>query len=665
MKRILNCMLLVTIIFFYVCSILVFYEEKSSNFLADKEKISLSSKYEYGVEEMISRIKQASLEADTDIVFLFYPKEKKEIILFTTGNDSDFLGFGNNVEIDQNIAYSTAPGSKTDEYSWEKIVYPNLFYNYTVYPLNAISNAQLNHAICLTDPSKITVLSEKLNDKFIQIKAEGHFSQKSNNLHIIFLCGLTVLMFLIFFSMIYYQLSESKKSAIKILDGYSFKDFLIDENSSFLLVYSIQYLIVFLLSILFVSVFSGFDLFIMYLRNYGKLILIFSFLTPVLFLLTCLYICFIKPLHAIKGKNGRRILIVLTCFVKYCVLSLIIITLSSNIILFKEYRDEYSIYNNISKNLHDYYCLSIRDVKINEEDYVNFYKRVNKRFNAIMMTAHYCMNPDDEGNIYQWFIYVNDNYMNINPIESINGDIIEFSKLPQNKRTILVPEGKKPEEKIIAEVYSRKLKIEINELNIEYYKDNQKFFIISSMATTKYPGYIKSPIVIIHNLNDNVTGAISTKELIFQAHTSDFNSEIMPYLQEYGIEFSTASSVSAGDDILEVLNQKLIEMLVVFTSNIFLILILFITIMYETWIYFENNRKLFVLKKIEGFSFINIHKTQIVCKTLLSAILIFFTCSTHSNFIVPLVMIFMDYIIFYGKLESKTVKYSAQILKGE
>ena len=197
--------------------------------------------------------------------------------------------------------------------------------------------------------------------------------------------------------------------------------------------------------------------------------------------------------------------------------------------------------------------------------------------------------------------------MNINPIESINGDIIEFSKLPQNKRTILVPEGKKPEEKIIAKVYSRKLKIEINELNIEYYKDNQKFFIISSMATTKYPGYIKSPIVIIHNLNDNVTGAISTKELIFQAHTSDFNSEIMPYLQEYGIEFSTASSVSAGDDILEVLNQKLIEMLVVFTSNIFLILILFITIMYETWIYFENNRKLFVLKKIEGFSFINIH----------------------------------------------------------
>lgn len=665
MKRILNCMMLITILFFYLCSILVFYEEKSSNFLVEKEKISLSSKYEYGIEEIISRINQSCLEADTDIVFMYYPKEKKEIILFTTGNDSDFFGFGNKTEMVTNTAYSTNIVDKSDDYSWRKIVYPNMFYNYTVYPLNDITNAQFNHAICLTDPSKVVVLSEKLNDEFIQIRDEGHYSQKSNSLYIAFLCGITVLMFLMFFSMIYYQLSESKKIAIKILDGYSIKDFIVDECKSFLMFYFIQYIIVFFLSGSVISFFSGFNLFIMYLRNYGKLIMIVSFLIPILFLLTCLYICFIKPLYAIKGKNEIRVLTTLTCLVKYCVLCLVMITLSSNIMLFKEYRDEYSIYNNISKNLHEYYSLSIRDGKVNEEDYINFYKRVKKRFNAIMMTAHYCVNPEDEGNIHQWFIYVNDNYMKLNPIESINGNIIEYSNLPHNKHTILIPECKKSEEKIISEEYSRKLKIETNELNIEYYKDNQRFFIISSMENTKYRGYIRFPIVIVHKLGDNVTGAISTHELIFQAHTNDFNSEIMPYLQEYGIEFSTGSSVNVGDDILEVMNQKMIEMFIVFTSNAFLLLILLVTITYETWIYFEKNRKLFVLKKIEGYSFFTIHKTQIVCKTLLNAALFLFAYLTYSNLVVASVMIFIDYISFYIRLESRTVKYSAQILKGE
>lgn len=666
-----HCMATLTLLFFFVFSAFVFLCTQNADFGVNKIEIELYNENDLPYSEFIDRIQKACNDSNTDIMFSYMKYDQdlgkeSEYVIFKTSNNDGFIraeSKNGTLKMSDNEAYSTDPKLISDGFKKNKLIFVDVFYDYTIYPLSAMTINDMEKSICETDSSDVVKLSGALSNYNISVKKHSLGYVGDNTLYNVLYIGMAVMLILTFFSILFWQLSESRTIAIKRLEGYSFKQTAVDMLNSFMRFYIIELLFFFISSMAFFIIVSGFDLFIFYLKNNIYIILLATISIPMLYIVSCVYIFFVNPLITLKGMENKKFFYALAVIAKYMIITVLLIVCNTSLVSLKNYYNEMKAYQNISDKLQGYHVITKTREKENEEDnYKKFYDMTHYSNNAIMMHAMPCTSSEFEGNIKQWYVIINDNYMKFNPIYSPDGKQITFEDVKNDKAVMLIPESVSENEAVA--VHKRRFKnVPYEEIKVYKYINDQKFYIFQD-ADTKYPGYIMHPIVILHQPDMEVSGIIANGELVFKSHTNNFSKEITPLLKECNIEWETGSTPSIESVFESIIHDLKIEV-IVYIIVICVFIFLFISaILYEAWLYYKNNQKRFTILKMGGYNFFMIHKCQIIFKIIIYALIIAICLSNNINIIPSMILVSFDYIFFYAILESKTATYSSTVLKG-
>lgn len=672
MKYLMYCITVLTLIFLFVFSIFVFLCTENANFNAGKTEIEIINDYGFSHSDFVKKIEKACESADVDIMFscLTYEEntnKEKEMIIFKTNNSENFLPVKTktgNILLSADDAYSTDISLIADNFTKNKLIFIDFFYDYTIYPLSAITSQQVKKSQCLANTSDLVRLSDALIEQNLSMNQGLATYENDDSLIKILYAGLAVMLVLTLFSIIFYQLSISRNIAVKRLDGYNSGMIISEILKDFIIFYISAVGICFLSMLIFFVSVSDIELFGFYLEKNIKIIL-FTLLSIIsLYILSCFNIFTINPLNILKGKAKGQKIHILTIVSKFVIVAVLLTMCNENVSSFKEYYNNMKSYKNISSQLENYYTITNTKFSENmDEDYKKFYKLTHYTNEAVMMCAMMCGRPQMEKNIIQWFVTINDNYMKLNPIYTPDGKEIKYNDIKDEKATILIPDGIYSEQDVLRIHSGRFEGIGEEDIKIHTYDRNQKFYVFETIKT-KYPGYIMYPIVFIHKDGYSVFSAISNGEIIFKSHTNNFNIEITPLLRECNIDWITGSTPSVESIYTSYINNTKLEVIVYSIIIVVFLFLLVCVIFYESFLYYKHNQKKFTIMKMNGYSFSEMHGFQIFIHIILYLFILYISNAMKLNIVFSGVVIALDYIMFYSILESKTAEYSSKILKG-
>lgn len=670
MKRIVHIMTSLTLLFLFAFTSFVFICTENMNFKSGKTEIEIVNDYNFSYSEYLKRIEKACEESAADVMFSYLEYEdnsdkEKELVIFSTANSEEFFPFGTkNLDLSVKNAYSTDTRLISDEFSKNELVFVNFFYDYTVYPLSAMTVEQKKKCECLADTESIQKLSESLSEQKLSLRQGITTYNSDNSLFGVLYIGIAVMLFLTLLSMIFNQLSRARDIAVKRLDGYSFGEIIADILRKFFIIYLPEVCICLSALTIFFILTGGTGLFSFYLEKNIRTVFSVLIFIPILYILSCLNVFFLNPLKVLKGLDRKNLLYALTAVSKLVIMVVILTLCSSNISSLKSYVNNMKAYQNLSSKLENYYTISNTKFITGEldESYKKFYKLTHYTNEAIMMQAMSCSRPNSRDDISR-YVVINDNYMKFNPIHDPNGNVINYENFKNDKAVILIPDGIFSESDVLRSYKGMFENVDKDEIAIYKYDKDQKFYIFE-IIRNEYPGYVMHPIVIIHNDKYSVSGAIANGEVIFKAHTDNFKLEITPVLRDCNIDWATGQTPSVGSVYTKYINSVRFEIIVYSAVMAVFIFLLVCVITYESYIYCRYNRKKFTILKMNGYKFSEIHKSQIFLRIIFYVIIFVVSDRMNLNIIFPSTIIATDYIMFYGILESKISEYSSKILKG-
>lgn len=292
----------------------------------------------------------------------------------------------------------------------------------------------------------------------------------------------------------------------------------------------------------------------------------------------------------------------------------------------------------------------------------------------------YNINVKGEEEIYSPYgrsVIINTNYLLINPIKDISGELGIINKIinDENTLSILVPEQYKEFDKKITiaykdwfyfykvevdNIYNKELGHPLNtqdkdelKINIIYTKKDQNYFTYDIYTGDK-KSQIKDPIAIIYNeyLDTSCIGSYTTKSLFF-VNTSKGKAfdEIKPLLIKMNMpEIDRVSSVyNEANNQLVLLKEKLFQQLISLSIFFVIFIVLFIIIV---WSYYNSNLRELHLKYLLGYSNWEKNKSIIIPTILiylLTIIIIILKFTIISIKIVPFIVLALIFDLCFIK----------------
>lgn len=512
-------------------------------------------------------------------------------------------------------------------------------------------------------------------------------------------------------SMFYYNISKYKKIAIEKLFGFSNKKIM-------------KYCLKDMLEIYLISGLSCFIIILIYLYNYNNFSNIYSYLyywftgivitTIIIFIsgLPSYYSIFIINIKdMLKNKKSRVILQDLSSVSKF-VFSVVIITMFVSI---------FSTYNNLcleenesnwkkAKN----YCYLEYDMSYmaqpGGERYYNetqtskmLFANLNNN-KAIMVYPSPGLILSGQGNDEYGYgtnlnkgnsIMVNNNYLKINPIYSINGKKINFNDYNNpNEVNILVPEMYEYEKNKLLQEYTKYINenkyININvcyrnmgkpipkevkvKVNIIFIKNYQKTFLYSPRAQIGSKGYsINSVIVVLNPYNYG-------GDLYLSALTEG---SIMPYIGEnngYTKLNNELNKLNINEYIINkpLLYYRISSYVEQINSKIKLDVYLLISLIITESIvsafmvlnYLEKDKYLNSVKYMHGYSFLKMHRNYLLLNLILWVFTALFSMMFNFNkyniiITISILLYLLDLLISLSIMKLYSIKKINDTLKGE
>lgn len=160
-------------------------------------------------------------------------------------------------------------------------------------------------------------------------------------------------------------------------------------------------------------------------------------------------------------------------------------------------------------------------------------------------------------------LYVNSNYLKLNPLQKPNGDLITEKDFPKDKYNVLVSEDAKHTDAFVKyiQVYHKsfsEFKDEELPINIVYYKGDEKFLMVNSQSSKMY---VKEPYVtVIDGLNqkyyNNCISGMANSGASFillnpNTEKKDLYEAILPSLEKTEVKNAVYNVVYANDSYAE------------------------------------------------------------------------------------------------------------------
>lgn len=436
-------------IFLSVTIFLNYSDNIYNSVFENKECVIIEKNEELTNEEFVETLLESSYETNTNILYATIENasaQKPTYNVYTSSIQTSFLNLNTNYKnetIEPNFFLTTYQNSENTKY----YVYGSTLYShFNFYNFSEISELDLTHSKFYIDTfSSNRFLSYITNLGYnVTIIADDNRIEQSETMIELWVMFALLTVFM-FFSAICFAYSRRKDIVVKKANGY---DEIALFNSTFLkelLLIPILCLTAYFISAFVVSAVYP-NSFVDYC-GFGIIYeLLYILISILLFIIACIYVQFKKNANEIRGNKPSKSLYILAVIFRILVSTVIIwgLTCANDAIIYKHNLSVTQ--DNFSSVGDQYSVLSLNtgsvDFYNNSEEYMEkcnlFIEEVTQNHEAIIVDSIEFMDSSED---YEKTLYINANYLNINPIYDTNGNEINLKNYSSDEITILLPEN--------------------------------------------------------------------------------------------------------------------------------------------------------------------------------------------------------------------------------
>lgn len=596
-------------------------------------------------KQLVADIEDICQKLGTDVMYSTSGDNGTSRLFYKTNNLDNFLNIkldGNTQKLKSGECFSTL--DSVDKHNVKALYMSVLFGNSTIYPFEECIEYNLATAgFCVT--------TEAYDDFIFELESRGYTTYLNENPLTLgdTLYNMTdyiTSLFIIFvISLFIYFIHNGKEHVLKKLEGYSSANIIIEKIGEFIVGFLVIFIIIEIVNLIVFSIFNNRLLtdYIIY-TIHSPMTMCLGLVVIALFL-SSLSVIFHNNNIFIKGKRNKNTVLYLTAVAKVAVIIFICTPFIVSIKILPSVISNYHNAKVVEEKTQNYVVPNIygwRSEDINEK-LRNFYNLAVDEYNGIFMDGTSWHNNYDvekidvekyrdrlqvpKGLTLEEFIYINlyyininANYLNLNPIHKPDGTLITDDDFDNNKLNIMVSENEKHINAVITnfkslykEIMENEFPGEVLEFNIIYYKDGEEFCLLNSGYNNSV-SYAKNPIVYIeegmlHKLeSDNVISFFDNNRFILETYTNDPYNEILPLIKKCGLEgviLNTSTTSEGFQRAMSINMEALMEYGI--QTVMCLILYIFISVFYVKT-YLQNYKDDIAIRKLSGESFFVLHK---------------------------------------------------------
>lgn len=631
------------------CVVIEKHESQTSDqFISDITSISNST----GVDILYATIEDAS-------------SKRPLFNIYTTAISTEFIDIDSNYP-NSEIAIGQYLTTEIDDAKTNyKVFGSTLYTHFRFYSLSDAKGLELEHSKFYINTISLDILASALTSGGynVSIVADENRLEESEammELHIMFVL-LTVFMF---FSIICFAFSVRKEIIIKKANGYDEISVFTSTFLNTLVNLPIVLIVVYLLSGIIVGMVYPHTL-MSYIR-YGALnVLAYLGVSVLLYLSACIYVQFMKSANEIRGNKPSRLLHFLAICLRLIVSAVIIWGLTCSLLAVKYEKNLEKAKENIGTIGDEYVVLSLNSGSVdfygNNEEYMqkskNLIISLIDRFNTVIVDSSEFMDMSES---YERILYVNEGYFSLQPVYDTKGAIIDVGITDDDVLKILLPDNYSGE--IIHFTQEHDIAAEII-----YYASGQQFHTFNQFTAIDSHGIVYDPIIMLINDTElywRAESIIGEQFMLIKCGDTNPYETLKSTIAECGMS-SVVLEAQRLTDIFDVAimnaNVKVFQYLTV--SVLYLIVLVIVTI-FETTVYYENNKRMLTIKKLHGYGKYAYFE-MFAEKTVVLIILVMLSLMLNYHIAFAIVASIIDIVVFLYYVEKLEHNSIVLYLKGD
>ena len=626
--------------------------------------------------EFINELERFAKKINTDLLYVLEDSSEKKLQkkYYVSMNTPDFLGINNIASLLKE--YKVVTNNRNNKNDPFYLARPGFYYDIYIYNFADIVDFNLQSAMYYVEQNKV--------EEFLLLLEENKYSfsivnERSFSVNYLNIRTLAFPFILLLSSIIYFVLSQRKDIVIKKLMGYRFREITLDLLSKCFIDIA---LITFAIGLLFALMLNFY--------SPGCLFNYMAFMIPqILFILFLTLLCIIilnfmnvtvGSSLFIKNRSDNYSVFYITLLLKFFLVFIFTIKFSVIILDIENIYNLNKINTMISKQLGSYVSFPINASNnkinsINQLDYNKkldiFYEETVDKYNGILINTRNYSNAGLMDNDTLAFKYnqisitVNENYLKINPIHEISGNLIDDSYFDNRKLNLLLPKDMESEDVIRKYMYS--FSLSRDDFNIMYYKKGEIIRSFNPYSGRWDNGIIHDPIIEIYNKNilkNKMLNYVSGQYYFIKIGSDNAYKEISPLLKKLGLEGVMLPSIKVSnvfDNSISDIRDKLI--LDMITGTIYFISMT-VLILYTCKLFVNLYIEHIMYKKINGYNILMIYFKPLGLILLQYVLLLIpaFYINLNFSLYIFLPFEFLVFLLSAIKIQSKKV---VSVIRGE
>nr|WP_317360194.1 DUF1430 domain-containing protein [uncultured Tyzzerella sp.] len=529
-----------------------------------------------------------------------------------------------------------------------------------------------------------------------------------------------ILFFLIFINVLFtYAIISGKELSVLKLNGYSFFNIIkyrLKKVLSIILIGMTTGIVI--CTIIFFIITNNIYQYIQVFLISITILLIFILITTFIDILFISYLLIDnKLMKNIKGKKSYFFTDITNYVIKFLsiILCFLVVTnIYNNINIYKDMENNLVYWNkfkDINKIVRRYVGENVLEIEMELMPKFNdFYEDIVRNNNAFIINAsnYSSMETLSGKKIYDYelnssednlpeidpngkTIIINENYLKINPIKTINNnDARDYIIYDDKVLNILVPQFLKQYESEIKEnfiknfyfekvevenIYNEKLNKELYEvpiedlsINIIYVANNQKYFSFDPNIEIENNNMIVDPIskIFTNNINKSFVASYLSNSVFFVDSNHDEN--IKSYIEKNDLYSPIGKSYRVYAEYINLLQKIKVNIIINTIISILLLLLNFFIIFSVFLNYLEKNKFKITIKELFGYKSYDIHKNLLILNIIINIIaflISFYYLKQILILYIFLGIIIFDVIYFYLIIAILKHKEDTLVLKGD
>lgn len=621
MKKLMGFCFFILLSVFSILSIINYSYDAVESIERDKEAITVQKPDSITNGDFLNSIDFALEDIDKDIMYRYVDVTGTKVSYnyYKTNHTANFLNVKSSKtdwKINADEVISTIDQKEYKNYELQ--VSP-LFQNISFFNWSNAEKYDLSNCIFYVNRSDVDAIANQIMQLGypVTINKTTYVSGKLSVLLFTFVPA-----FLMVLSVIFYVLSNGKKSMLKKMEGYNTLSIIIEEIKENILMFIGIFVLVEGITIISAILLmkTAFFTYISYSARYlmGVLgVLIFSIFAA--YILTALQVG-VEYIKGMVPKSGIYYVSMLAKCIFIVFISFFMSIAIRNVLICY---NTVTTSNFLAEKVKNYVTIPIYENNASseglEEAYRELYDETVDKYDGILIdSSNYEYSLTDAENLSekysQDYIVINANYLTFNPIYQSNHEAITRELLRDDKLNIILPTSKEDERT----EYAENANLWFNqEANFILYDDSiTNIYSYNARSGNSNYGEIESPVIIVGNetvLEGGLLKSYFSKGSYFiKTYSDDPYSELLPLLQKVGLEAVTPETPYISTNFDDILQQQ-IQMLILYGSETVVLTIgLLFLIIFACKIYCENYRDRIACCLIEGYTVLNCIRKHLI-----------------------------------------------------